>query len=337
MTQAAKLYFIHATSPLHAGVGTGIDAINLPTARERSTGYPFLPGSSVKGVLREVAERLEESKALTQKEVFGAFGPPTEYAGDARGGLVFSDASLLALPVRSLFGTFAWVTCPYILGRLSRDTLEAGGPPSNVKTALETLAREGGAPPKVATTAVLDPTSEGNLHLEELLIPGLVPSAEIEKVANWIARTIWSKEQPAEGGAAAATSAAATLEAARASFSARLVVVKDDYFGFFSRTATEIRHRVKIDSDTGTAASSGPWTEEHIPAETLLHGLVIGRPTRYFDPSTRNTTTGAGKGVEVDAGAALKTLRVVLQTGSGLRFGGKASAGMGRARMQVAP
>ncbi|TMQ11910.1 MAG: hypothetical protein E6J90_33420, partial [Deltaproteobacteria bacterium] len=92
MTQSAKLYFIHATSPLHAGVGTGLDAINLPTARERWTGYPFLPGSSVKGVLREVAERLHESKALTQKEVFGAFGPSTDYAGDARGGLVFSDA-----------------------------------------------------------------------------------------------------------------------------------------------------------------------------------------------------------------------------------------------------
>jgi CRISPR-associated protein Cmr4 len=336
MKQAAKLYFIHATSPLHAGVGTGLDAINLPTARERWTGYPFLPGSSVKGVLREVAERLEESKELTQKEVFGAFGPSTEYAGDARGGLVFSDASLLALPVRSLFGTFAWVTCPYVLGRFLRDTLETGGLPSNVKTALETLKQGSGSPPKVATTAVLDPTSEGNLYLEELLIPGLVPSTEIAEVANWIAGTIWSKEQPGEKGAAAATAAAAKSEAARAFLSGRLVVVKDDHFGFFSRTATEIRHRVKIDTDTGTAASSGPWTEEHVPAETLLHGLVIGRPTRYFDPSTRNTT-GAGKGVEVDAGAALKTLRAVLQTGGSLRFGGKASAGMGRARMQVAP
>jgi len=337
MTQAAKLYFIHATSPLHAGVGIGLDAINLPTARERWTGYPFLPGSSVKGVLREVAEHLEESKELTQMQVFGAFGPPTDYAGDARGGLVFSDANLLALPVRSLFGTFAWVTCPYVLGRLLRDALESGGLPSNVKTALETLAHDSGAPPKAATTAVLDPASEGKLYLEELLIPGLGQSTEIGKVANWIAETIWPKEPSGETSVAAATAAAAKAEAARAFLASRLVVVKDDYFGFFCRTATEIRHRVKIDSNTGTAASSGPWTEEHVPAETLLHGLVIGRPTRYFAPATRNTTTGAGTGVEVDAGAALKTLRAVLQTGSSLRFGGKSSAGMGRARMQVAP
>src|SRR5262249_47334769 len=148
-----------------------------------------------------------------------------------------------------------------------------------------------GSTPKVAMTAVLDPISGGNLYLEELLIPGLAPSTEIAEVANWIAGTIWSREQPA-----AESTAAPTSEAARAFFSARLVVVKDDYFGFFSRTATEIRHRVKIDSDTGTAASSGPWTEEHIPAEALLHGLVLGRPTRYLDPSTRNTTTGASNG-----------------------------------------
>jgi CRISPR-associated protein Cmr4 len=337
MTQTAKLYFIHATSPLHAGVGTELGAINLPTARERWTHYPFLPGSSVKGVLREVAERLEENKKLTPKEVFGAFGPSTEYAGDARGGLVFSDASLLALPVRSLFGTFAWVTCPYVLGRLLRDTLEAGGLSSNVKAALETLAHGSGSPPKVATTAKLDPASEGNLYLEELLIPGLERSTEVEKVASWIAGTIWPKEQAGEKSAAAPTAATDKSDAAKTFLAGRLVVVEDDYFGFFSRTATEIRHRVKIDSDTGTAASSGPWTEEHVPAETLLHGLVIGRPTRYLDRSTGDTTTGAGKGVEVDAGAALKTLRAVLQTGSSLRFGGKASAGMGRARMQVAP
>lgn len=335
MTQAAKLYFIHATSPLHAGVGTGLDAINLPTARERWTHYPFLPGSSVKGVLREVAERLEESKALTQKEVFGAFGPSTEHAGDARGGLVFSDASLLALPVRSLFGTFAWVTCPYVLGRLLRDTREAGGLPSNVKAALEALAQGDGSPPRVTPTSVL--VSEGNLYLEELLIPGLAPSPELAEVASWIAGTIWSKEPPVEkAAAAAAAKPAKPEEAAKAFLAGRLVVLRDDYFGFFSRTATEIRHRVKIDPDTGTAASSGPWTEEHLPAETLLHGVVIGRPTRYLDPTTRNKATGAGQGNAVDADAALKTLRAVLKAGSSLRFGGKATAGMGRARMQVA-
>src|SRR5262245_60857744 len=127
MTQEARLYFIHAMSPLHAGVGTGLDAINLPVARERWTGYPYLPGSTVKGVLRDLAERLDGDHALAPRDIVGAFGPPTEHAGDARGGLVFSDASLLALPIRSLFGTFAWVTCPYVLGRLLRDAGEAGG------------------------------------------------------------------------------------------------------------------------------------------------------------------------------------------------------------------
>jgi len=114
-----RMYFLHAATPLHAGVGEGVGAINLPTARERVTKYPFMPGSSVKGVLRECAElKLGGDKA---DAVVVAFGPPSQNAADSRGGLVFTDASLLCLPVRSLLGTFAWVTCPFALRRFARD------------------------------------------------------------------------------------------------------------------------------------------------------------------------------------------------------------------------
>ncbi|WP_298819062.1 RAMP superfamily CRISPR-associated protein [Chloroflexus sp.] len=47
------LYFLHALSPLHAGTGQGSGVIDLPIAREKATGIPYLPGSSVKGVLRD--------------------------------------------------------------------------------------------------------------------------------------------------------------------------------------------------------------------------------------------------------------------------------------------
>ena len=41
------LLFLHALSPLHAGTGQGIGAIDLPIAREKATGIPYLPGSSL--------------------------------------------------------------------------------------------------------------------------------------------------------------------------------------------------------------------------------------------------------------------------------------------------
>ncbi len=49
----ARLLFTHALSPLHAGTGQGVGVIDLPIAREKATGLPFLPGSSVKGTLRD--------------------------------------------------------------------------------------------------------------------------------------------------------------------------------------------------------------------------------------------------------------------------------------------
>ncbi len=319
MTHDAKLYFIHAVSPLHAGVGSGLDAINLPTARERWTGYPYLPGSSVKGVLREAAERLEQGGRLGKRDVHGAFGPPTDNAADARGGLVFSDASLLALPVRSLFGTFAWVTCPYVLARLLRDALEAGA--SAVVTALEALAQGGATLPAVATTsAAAPPAAGGALYLEELQLDAPTASAEVDVVAGWIGSVMWP--------AVARSPAAAFLVE-------RFVVIPDDVFGFFTRTATEVRHRVPIDHNTGTAKASGPWTEEYLPAETLLHGLVIGRPTRYVDRPVGGAPAAAP--VDVNAGATLATLATALTEGGSLRFGGKTTGGMGRAHMQVLP
>ena len=42
-------------------------------------------------------------------------------AGKHAGALSLTDARILAFPVRSLKGVFAWVTCPAVLGRLNRD------------------------------------------------------------------------------------------------------------------------------------------------------------------------------------------------------------------------
>ena len=62
----ARMLFLHALSPLHAGTGQGAGAIDLPVAREKATGLPYLPGSSLKGVLRDACKNGE-----TRKKIFG--------------------------------------------------------------------------------------------------------------------------------------------------------------------------------------------------------------------------------------------------------------------------
>ena len=93
-------FLLHTLSPLHAGTGHTPDIIDLPTARMKATGIPFVPGSSIKGVLRDARRSSDREKT---EAVFGPSDDPAAHAG----ALVVSDARLLALPVRSFRGTFA--------------------------------------------------------------------------------------------------------------------------------------------------------------------------------------------------------------------------------------
>src|SRR5438552_6026495 len=106
-----KLTFVHVLSPLHAGTGQGVGVIDLPIAREKATGIPFLPGSSLKGTLRDLC---------TDTRCEKVFGPGTNNAAEYASAVQFSDQRLLLLPIRSLAGTFAWVTSPYLLHRFVR-------------------------------------------------------------------------------------------------------------------------------------------------------------------------------------------------------------------------
>src|ERR1700682_5708296 len=107
----ARLTFVHALSALHAGVGQGAGVIDLPIAREKATGIPFLPGSSIKGALRTRAQ--QDGLSSEYKDIFGS--DPFRSEPTRASSVLFSDQRLLLLPVRSIADTFAWVTSPYIL------------------------------------------------------------------------------------------------------------------------------------------------------------------------------------------------------------------------------
>jgi CRISPR-associated protein Cmr4 len=97
---------------VHPGVGQAVSAIDLPVARERTTEYPFIPGSSVKGGFKTWAKE-QAGLAADAKALFGE--------ADNAGSILLSDARLLLLPVRSLDSAYVWLTCPYLLERLQRD------------------------------------------------------------------------------------------------------------------------------------------------------------------------------------------------------------------------
>jgi CRISPR-associated protein Cmr4 len=113
-----RLLHIFTRTPLHVGTGSSVGAIDMPIQRERHTQIPIIPGSGLKGVLRD----LWPAKAAETLELFGS--EPAEQPLRI-GNLVVGEARAVCFPVRSAKGAFAWLTSPLALARYARDAGQA--------------------------------------------------------------------------------------------------------------------------------------------------------------------------------------------------------------------
>jgi len=288
----AKLLLIHALSPLHAGTGQGVGVIDLPIAREKATGIPFLPGSSIKGVLRDVCP---DAKKVA------VFGPETSNASDHAGSAQFTDARLLLLPVRSLAGTFAWVTSPLLIHRFLRDV-------ESIPSLKPTATPESPASDTVCVVAggsnsllVVGQGNQEGVVLEDLALT----VRKVNDLTEW-AKWLGSHLFPTDGFW-------------KTSLQQRLCIVSDNVLSFLLQTSTEITARITLDDDKKTVKQGQLWYEEALPTEAVLAGLVLATPIKK-------------SGAEVDA---------VFQTISDLthdktmQFGGNATVGRGLCRMRL--
>lgn len=287
----AQLTFIHALSPLHAGTGQGAGIIDLPIAREKATGLPFLPGSSLKGSLR--------ARCTDPQECRNVFGPDADAAqteNNHASSVQFSDQRVLLFPVRSLAGTFAWVTSPYILHRLIRDMKDAGLVlPAK---AVPRIQDEKSCAVRGAANKIQVDTS---VYLEDLELENIQASdSEATFVwADWIARCVFPHEP-----------------AWQEMLKERFCIVHDDVFSFLLETATEITARIKLKADAKTVEDGGLWYEEALPTETILSGIVLAVPT---------------KSPGISANDVFRVLKKLTDTM--LQFGGKATVGRGFCRV----
>lgn len=251
-------FFLHARSPLHAGTGQAVDVIDLPIARMRSTGIPIVPGSTIKGVLRDGVPDLngEERRAI--------FGPDPEHenASDHAGALVVGDARLHVLPVRSFSGTFAWVSSPLLLELARRDLEGLADLPPAISEFSGPLAKVGALTGEDSSLNVF----QAKVYLEDLDL-AVAGDPTVAAWASWLADRI----------------AAPWLRR-------RMVVVDDETMSFLWETATQVDTRVRLNPDTRTVADRQLWTEESLPPETLLVGIFAADKSRRknveLDPDT---------------------------------------------------
>lgn len=240
----SRPFLVHALSPLHAGTGQAAGIVDLPIARYRASGIPFVPGSSIKGVLRDARRSAVEEPG----KLLAVFGPETDNASEHAGALVVGDARLLALPVRSFRGTFAYVSSPLLL-ELARRDLGEGGPELPI--------------PQLAGREALVTTGSACLHEQKLYLEDLDLSARNDPAVDRWAAFLAPNVSPGED-----------------IFTKRFVLVDDDTMSFLVETATQLDARVRLDSATRTVAKGALWLEESLPPESLLVGLLAAERSR---------------------------------------------------------
>ncbi len=267
------LLVLHAQTPLHPGCGTALGTVDLPVQRERHTRWPLIPASSIKGVVRDACRRQiamggngeELAEADRAPAMRAAFGPSAfDKEADARenaGALVFTDARLLAFPVRSLRGVFAWVSSPAVLERFVRDHALLGrATPFAVPTVAEGEALVASGSPLVISG------SEGRdaVVLEEFELRAKA-SDEATKIASALAACLPGGELHA---------------ATRKRFERSLVIVDDDQFTHFAEYATEVVARIGLDYQKKTVRKGALFYQEQLPAESVFYAVVIAHGSR---------------------------------------------------------
>ncbi|SJL83231.1 type III-B CRISPR module RAMP protein Cmr4 [Vibrio palustris] len=231
-------YHLITQTILHCGSGQSVGIVDQPIIRERATNLPIVPGATLRGVLRAHLSTDGEENELTRV----LFGRPAKGTSDNfAGALSITDAHLLLLPVRSLYGIVAYATCPFILQRYKK----ALGIAIDLPIESKDKACVGEDSENIASNKVV---------FEELDIDA-VKCGKAQEWAKCLSKVVYADD-----------------EAAQVDFQQHFVILPDDVFAYLAETATEVRTRIRMNQDTGVVDNGALWTEENLPAECVLWG-----------------------------------------------------------------
>lgn len=262
MFEAKCMLFIYVETPLHAGTGRGLGAVDLPIQRERTTDYPIVQASSLKGRLRAASDPnlhpAVQSK-LSKPEHLAIFGPETGNASEHAGALSVGDARVLLFPVRSLAGVFAWTTSRDALARFLREAQMVG---LSVDWSLPTepardTALVNGATLKAGESVVLEEFS---------FTPDDRQAETVKAIGQWLA----NHALPQTG----------EYQYWRDALPNKLCILPEDAFRDFVRYGTEVQTHIQLDPDKKTVQSGALWTTESLPVDTLLYAPLLATRSR---------------------------------------------------------
>lgn len=237
-------------TPVHCGTGQDIGVVDQPLQRERHTNYPRIQGSEVKGSFR---------RYYKNGDVEEIFGP--EEGGEEEdkyaSAVSFGDVRVLFFPVKSLKGTYVWITCKDVLDKFSR-TLKMAN--------INGIAVPSVTPVDDDSIITYDSSISvnGKVVLEEYMFN--VQSGTSKKFDSLVDKIV--------------PSSAAEYSYLNEGLKKKICIISDDNFKEFTTMSTEVITRIKVDDETGVVKSGALWTEEYLPTDTILYFPVFAVKSR---------------------------------------------------------
>jgi CRISPR-associated protein Cmr4 len=172
------------------------------------------------------------------------------------------EARIVLFPVRSLAGVFAYTICPHVLARLKREAQRAG---LEVTWDVPSVSES-----ECLVTYGSSVTANNKVVLEEFSFTTQQDSL-VDTIVAWLATN--------------AIPEGVEYNYWRDKLKNSLIILPDDAFRDFVINSTEVTTRVRIVPDSKTVQQGALWTQEALPADTLMVSAITARRLRVSNGS----------------------------------------------------
>lgn len=272
----ARLLLASTLTPTHPGAGRSPGLVDLPVVRD-PLGYPYIPGSEVKGALKSLlarkldcldskGEKIDCDKKV--KRNGGVFDCGrlccllgAEEGGEGSSCISITSMTLFAIPAPSPDLGVIYITTPTLLSQAAA-FMEAAGRNQEASA----LSQAASVSRSVVTSFQV---SGSYVWVGASRVEAQGPDDRVKRAAEVL--------QGLAGGLNPLYTSLPIKE--------RLVVAPEDVGRLLVEKSLLRLTRVRLDRATKTVSRGALWTEEYLPSATLLVGLAVetGFKSRYCD------------------------------------------------------
>ena len=332
---AGSPLIIRSITKIHPGLGRGAGAVDLPVQRDE-LGFPVIYASSLKGSIKSTAWLKVRGKTDDDKEVKKfklIFGPDPQLDESSGGGsrgkglfdssVMFLDAFLLFMPIRSLKGVYVYVTFPHAIENLVEmlKTLKgiSSGDGCNILDKIEKLSLDSGSIPTSGTAAIANDMNRVALEANG---------------GKWIVLNdnMVFELDTSKGGEALKILREFLSERVPSSKNVPLLLLNDEDARLVIERGLQVVTRVALETrDKGIkrVKKGALWTTEYIPRGSIFFSLMLAKP-----PSPRALKELFGD-EQSDLSDAEKVLKEVKEYTKYVILGGDETVGAGIVELQT--